>query len=122
MSDARFVYVDGVKVKLTPEQLKEVANEKVKLAKELNTFHKVLIHYGFKKLTGKNLEKCYQNDEHGWFAEISAHNPCWVDVWAVGKLLPCDGFLGGRVYGTIEELKTVFDKALGDPKLWEVQQ
>jgi len=121
--EKRFVWVDGVQVQLTEAQLKFVASQNAKFAKEVNTFHKVLIHYGFKKVTDPhpNLKNCYQNSEHNWFAEIYHNNNRWVDVWLTGKLLPSmDAPPGGWMYGEISEIKEALDKALSNPKLWEL--
>lgn len=62
------LYVDGVPITLTPEQIKHIEKTKSERRKACNTFAKTLKYFGFKKIAG--MKGCYENNEKGWYAEI----------------------------------------------------
>lgn len=44
------VYVEGVRIQLTPAQLSQIEREKKKRARIRGSFEKMLLHFGFKKM------------------------------------------------------------------------
>lgn len=94
------IIVEGVAIDLTKEQIKHIETVKAKRLKELNSFEKVLVNFGFKKETHAN-GSFYTNDDLEWYAEIYDDD----SVWMTGSgLKDTSSFPGGYVYGTPESL------------------
>jgi hypothetical protein len=109
------VVVKGVRIELTKEQASKIEKELRDRKKEMGTFEKVLLHFGFKKMNMKDWPHKqitpYEHKENGWYAEIQ-NNGRWSDVWMVGKGLKCAGFPGGWQYFTPQEIENEIIKAI----------
>lgn len=114
MSDNK-VFIRGTWITLTPEQMKIIEKERNKKKAASNSFKKMLINHGFKKLdtTGwlDPKQECYEHVYYNWFAQIFTHNSLWVECWLVGSGLRNSGFPGGWMYGSTEELNVAIEVA-----------
>ncbi|MFB5946101.1 hypothetical protein [Albibacterium profundi] len=84
------VYVEGIPVDLTPDQIKHVEKALAERKKACNTFAKCLKYFGFKKIAG--MKYSYENEEKEWYAEIFHDR-----VLLGGKDLPRDPYPPGLV-------------------------
>ena len=94
----------------------EILKRNKRLLGEANKFAVVLRKFGFKKLADKNVygEKmnAYTHDKNEWFADILEHD-YFVTVWITGTgLKGTPGYPGGWNYGSVEEIKKEFERAL----------
>jgi hypothetical protein len=109
------VYVKGVKVKLTEDQLAGVEKELRRRARYRNSFSKILKYFGFTKVdTSDWCNKkalAFEHETMGWFAEVIDNGAC-SDLWMVGNGLPSSGFPGGHVYGHPSEVEDAICNAL----------
>lgn len=99
------VYIDGVEIILTPEQVKKIDDHHKQLEKnrerDRDDFKKVFRRYGFKRIP--DLPECYQHPDRNWFAEIIDRGG-WQDVWMTGEGLKTGSFPGGWIYSDAEKL------------------
>ncbi len=103
------IYVEGVQITLTPGQIAIIDADKRKRAKCHNSFAKMLRHFGFKQ--HKELPNCYEQQQHGWWAEIVDHDN-WSTVWITGTDLKNSSFPGGWNYGEPIEIEQELTRAL----------
>jgi hypothetical protein len=79
----------------------------MKLIYRLNTFRKILKHFGFVRITGKDHVRGLINFKHeakNWYAEIIDHGTFKI-CWVIGKGLPnSNNYPGGHVYSEKELL------------------
>lgn len=103
------IFVEGVRITLTAEQVALVEKEQRRRQRCGNSFAKMLKHFGFKRV--KSLPNCWEHISRGWFAEILDRGN-YSDVWMVGKELKCSGFPGGYCYGEPEDVEAELLSAL----------
>ncbi len=106
------VSVKGVTIELTSDQINHVESEIAKREKELNSFVKVLKHFGFNKVNTRGWQNpdqsCWSNDQHGWFVEIIDYGSFKTCVFH-GKPLD-EGSPWGKEYNSPESAsKGIFD-------------
>lgn len=98
------VYVENVKIELTPEQIKLVENDRIKRAKCISSFSSILKHFGFTKC--KEVENGFMHTYHDWWAEILDHGN-FRTVWIVGTgLKSISSIPGGWNYESPKEIET----------------
>lgn len=106
------VYVRGVRVPLTAQQIKAVEKELSARLRGVQSFASVLKSFGFKPL--ENTVGNYPGFTHagyGWYAEVADHG-CFQDCWLVGQGLKHGSFPGGWTYGTPEEVREAICNAI----------
>lgn len=128
-----FVIVEGVAIKLLPQQLALIYKAREKAKKKENrlfrirhkehiaerkAFMDVLKKYGFKKINTKDWADktavAYIHEGNDWYAEL-LHRGGYSDVWMVGKgLKQASGFPGGWLYEEPAQIEAVIIKALND--------
>lgn len=102
------ITVKGVRIKLTEEQVKQIAIEEERRNKECKSFTSCLKYFGFKKVCTKGWlnpnQNCWNNEDKGWWAEIHDYGG-FKEVWIVGKdLKEVSSFPGGYTYSSPEEI------------------
>lgn len=101
------IFIEGISIELTKEQVDFIEKEKRKRTRELTTFSKVLKHFGFTKV--KDHENCWEHNDYEWWAEIYHNSGRYYTLFMVGHPLKCGGFPGGWVY---DEPKQVEEEIL----------
>lgn len=126
-----FVIVEGVAIKLLPQQLALIYKVREKARKKENRLSRirdkehmaerkqlidVLKKYGFKKISTKDFKDkttvvAFMHEANDWYAEL-LHRGGYSDVWMVGKgLKQANGFPGGWLYEEPEQIEAVIIKA-----------
>jgi len=109
------IFVQGVRIKLTDEQIAQIDKEERKRKRCRSGFGKMLKHFGFKKAdTSDWLQKdtlAFEHVYYNWYAEIQNHGN-WDSVWMVGPGLKDSGFPGGYMYDEPEKIETEIISAL----------
>ena len=101
-----YAFVEGIRISLTESQISIIEAEKRKREMCLNSFRKILLHFGFKETKesladGSPSNQCwFENKSYNWYAEITIHNENWQSVWMVGKGLKQGPFPGGWIYNS----------------------
>lgn len=104
------VFVEGVEIELTKEQLAKVEKRRKQIESDFRSFKSVLRHFGFKQL--KDQKDCFANDK--WYAEIVNHGN-WHSVWMTGQGLKNSHlFPGGWTYFEPNEIRDELYNAAKD--------
>ena len=105
--------VKGVKIELTPAQIKQVEKQLNARKRCRTSFEKMLKHFGFKKVVDAGAgNNCWQHKSYNWFADV-IDRVNYTDVWMTGtELKQCNGFPGGFCYGKPEEIEEELCRAI----------
>jgi hypothetical protein len=105
-----FTIIRGVRIELTPEQIKKIKQAENKLKRCRSSFEKMLRHLGFKQISDLPPGH-FEHKQQDWYAEIY-NRGCYNDVWMVGNGLKSSGFPGGWNYSSPQEIEEEILKAL----------
>lgn len=112
------VVVQGVRVKLTAEQIAIVVKEQKRRKKCRGSFDKILEHFGFKKCDTTTWADpttiAWLHDYYDWFAHIVDHGS-WSSLWMVGTGLKTTVlYRDGWGYDSPEEVEKEIVRALDE--------
>lgn len=103
------VFVEGIRISLTESQISIIEEARRKRERDINSFRKILIHFGFKEIQEEGTplnERLFENSKFNWYAELTIHNENWQSVWMTGKgLKKTHLFPGGWTYESPKEIE-----------------
>ena len=112
-----YTFVQGIRIELTPDQIKVIEKEKRRRERCRDSFVKTLKRFGFKKIDTSDWvnpnQDCYEHPHYEWFAEIYDRGG-WNDVFMAGQGLKDGGFPGGWVYGDPEQIEKELARAIDE--------
>ena len=103
------IFVKGVKIKLTKEQIDLIEQNDAKIEKCRNSFVKMLKHFHFEQW--KDDKDYFSNPTTGWVAEILDRGN-YKEVWMIGDGLKTSSFPGGWIYSSPEQIEMEILRAL----------